>query len=72
MRLTKLLAVASVDRATVDDAGGFRDRGGHGLREERTDIDVRLLGLRGGGDLAGSDSPDGLVGNDDLPVCGEG
>ena len=70
--LCELLAVGSVDGATVDDARGFRDRGGHGLREERTDIDVRLLGLRGSGDLAGSDSQDGLVGNDDLSMYGEG
>ena len=66
--LRELLAVGSVDGATVDDAGGFRDCGGHGLREERTDIDVRLLSLSGRGDLAGTDGPDGLVRDDDLPV----
>jgi hypothetical protein len=29
---------------------------------------VDLLGLRGGSDLAGADGPDGLVGDDNVPV----
>ena len=66
--LRELLAVGGVHGTTVDDAGRVGDGGGHDLLEVGTDIDVRLLGLRGGGDLAGTDGPDGLVRDYDLPV----
>jgi hypothetical protein len=36
--------------------------------EPVSDINVSLLGLLDGSDLASSDSPNGLVGNDDVPV----
>lgn len=63
---TKLFAVRSGNRATVDDAGAVRDGRGHGLGEERTDVRVGLLRLGGRRDLAGTYGPDGLVRNHDL------
>lgn len=63
---TKLFAVRSSNRASVDDAGAVRDCGGHGLGEERTDVRVGLLSLGGRRDLASTDGPDGLVRDHDL------
>ena len=68
MRLTKLLAVASVDRATVDDAGALRNGSRDGRRKVCTDICVSLLRLCRCRDLAGADGPDGLVCDHDLAV----
>ena len=64
--LTELLAVARVDRATVDDARVLRNGGGHGGREEGADVRVRLLRLRRRRDLARPDRPNGLVRDHDL------
>lgn len=65
---TELDAVLSADGTTVDDPGGIGDGLRDGLGQPLSDIDVSLLGLLDRGDLAGSDSPNGFVGNDDVPV----
>lgn len=64
--LGELLAVLLADRATVDDAGLVGSLLADVLLEPLADALVNLLCLLGGGDLAGADGPDGLVGNDDL------
>ena len=66
--LTELLAVARVDRATVDDARVLRNGGGDSSGEEGADVRVRLLRLRRRRDLARPDRPDGLVRDHDLAV----
>jgi hypothetical protein len=63
---SELAAVLLADGATVDDTDVVLSLGVDGLAEPLTDSGVNLLGLLGGSDLAGTDSPDGLVGNDDL------
>lgn len=55
--LGELAAVLLADGATVDDADLVLGLGGDGLAEPLTDSGVDLLGLLGGGDLAGADSP---------------
>lgn len=55
--LGELTAVLLADRATVDDADLVLSLGRDGLAEPLTDSGVDLLGLLGGGDLAGADSP---------------
>jgi hypothetical protein len=80
--LGKLAAVLLVDAAAVQDAGLLRSLGRDLLLHPLADGGVDLLSLLGGRDLAGAngpgmcqcrssfgwcvDSPDGLVGNDDL------
>ena len=64
--LGEVLAVLLADGATVDDTGGLGDLLAELLVEPLTDALVNLLRLLGGGDLAGADGPDGLVGNDNL------
>ena len=63
--LAKLLAVLLADAAAVQDAGVVGDLLADLLGEPLADVGVDLLGLLGGGDLAGADGPDGLVGDDD-------
>jgi hypothetical protein len=63
---SELAAVLLADGATVDDTDVVLSLGADGLAEPLTDSGVNLLGLLGGSDLAGTDSPDRLVGNDDL------
>ena len=63
---TELLAVSSRDGSTVDDPGGVGDRLGDSLGEVGSDVLVRVLGLLRGRDVAGSDRPDRLVGDNDV------
>ena len=63
--LAKLAAVLLVDTATVQDSGLVGDLVAD-VTEPVTDSLVHLLGLLGGSDLAGTNGPDGLVGNDNL------
>lgn len=63
---TKLLAVRRRDRTAIDNARVLRDRGRDRAREERADVLVRGLRLRGARDLARPDRPHGLVRDDDL------
>ena len=67
-RLTELLAVLGIDGAAVDDTDSIGDLGRDDLRDELTRRVVDLLSLGCGGDLAGTDSPDGLVRNNDAPT----
>jgi hypothetical protein len=69
--LGQLGAVLLVDAAAVQDAGLLGDLGVDVVLEPGTDGGVDVLGLGGGGDLAGADGPDGLVGDDDLGPVGE-
>jgi hypothetical protein len=62
----QVLAVLLVDAATVQDASLFRHLVADLLLEPVADAGVNLLCLLGRGDLAGANSPDGLVGNDNL------
>jgi hypothetical protein len=55
--LGKLAAVLLADGATVDDTDLVLGLGGDGLAEPFADSGVDLLGLLGGSDLAGTDSP---------------
>jgi hypothetical protein len=64
--LGEVLAVLLADGAAVDDTGGLGDLLAELLVEPLADALVNLLRLLGGGDLAGADGPDGLVGDDDL------
>lgn len=64
--LGELVAVLLADTATVDDSGVVRGSLANLLGEVLADGGVHLLSLLSGGDLAGANSPDGLVGNDDL------
>ena len=64
--LGELVAVLLADTATVDDSGVVRSGLADLLSEVLTDGGVDLLSLLSGGDLAGADGPDGLVGNDNL------
>lgn len=62
----ELAAVLLADGTTVDDTDVILSLGADGLAEPLTDSGVNLLSLLGGSDLAGTNSPDGLVGNNDL------
>ena len=64
--LGRLHAVLGVDGTTVDDTDLLGDVGGDVVSEPLSEGLVDLLSLGGGGDLAGTDGPDGLVGNDDV------
>lgn len=64
--LAELLAVLLADTAAVQDAGLVGSLVVNVLLQPLADSSVDLLGLLGGGDLAGADGPDGLVGDDDL------
>lgn len=68
--LAELHAVLLADAAAVQDAGLVGGLGVDLLLEPLADGGVDLLGLLGGGDLAGADGPDGLVGDDDLGPVG--
>ena len=71
--LGEVLAVLSVDAAAVQDPGLVGDLVTNVGHEPLADGSVNLLGLLDGGDLAGADGPDGLVGDDDvLPVANLG
>lgn len=68
---SQVLAVLLADRATVDDSRLLCDLVADGLRQPLAESGVDLLRLRGGGDLAGANSPDGLVGNNNVsPLLG--
>lgn len=67
--LAQLAAVALVDAAAVEDAGLVGDLVADALKPVADGL-VHVLGLLGGGDLAGADGPDGLVGDDDLAPVG--
>mmetsp|Transcript_11641 Transcript_11641/g.31335 ORF Transcript_11641/g.31335 Transcript_11641/m.31335 type:complete len:782 (-) Transcript_11641:241-2586(-) len=62
----ELLAVLRRHAAAVLDLDVVSDLGADGGLEVGADGGVRLLGLIRGGDLAGADGPDRLVGDDDL------
>lgn len=64
--LSKGSRVATVDGATVHDAGGLSNLGVDVLLQPAANGLVDFLGLVGGGNLAGTDGPDGLVGNDNV------
>lgn len=55
--LGQLLAVLLADGAAVDDADVVGGLGGDGVGEPLADGGVDLLGLLGGGDLAGANGP---------------
>lgn len=63
---SELAAVLLADGATVDDTDVVLSMGIDGLAEPLADSSVDLLSLLSGSDLAGADSPNGLVGNDNL------
>lgn len=69
--LAKLLAVLLADTATIQDAGLVGNGLAHVLGQPLADGGVDLLGLLSGGDLAGADGPDRLVGDDDLAPVGD-
>lgn len=69
--LAELGAVLLVDAATVQDASLLGNLVGDVGLEPLADGLVDLLGLLGGGDLAGANGPDGLVGNDNLGPVGD-
>ncbi|EPY42088.1 triosephosphate isomerase (TIM) [Angomonas deanei] len=58
--------ILPVDRTTVEDAKSSGDIGANLVLNVATDDGVHLLRLLGGGDLAGADGPDGLVGEHNL------
>lgn len=58
---TELRGVLGVDTSTVDDTGLVGDLLGDLFLEPFTDVGVDFLRLVDGRDLAGTDSPDGLV-----------
>ena len=62
----QILAVLVGDRSTVDDASLLSNLGVDLLLQPLANSLVDLLCLGGGGNLSGSNSPDWLVGNDDL------
>jgi len=64
--LGELVAVLLADTATVDDSGVVRGGLADLLGEVLTNSGVDLLSLLSAGDLAGTNGPDGLVGNDNL------
>ena len=68
--LAELAAVLLVNAAAVEDAGLVGDLVADGLEPVANGL-VHVLGLLGGGDLAGANSPDGLVGNDNLAPVGD-
>ena len=68
--LAELGAVLLVDGAAVQDAGLVGNLVADRRLEPLADGLVNLLGLLSGGNLAGANGPDGLVGNDNLgPVA---
>lgn len=64
--LAEFTAVLLVDAAAVEDSGLLGNLVADVGLEPLSDGLVDLLGLLGGGDLAGADGPDGLVGDDNL------
>lgn len=68
--LAQVLAVLLRDTATVDDSGLLCNLLANLLLQPSSDSCMDLLGLLSGGNLAGTNGPDGLVGDDNLrPVC---
>lgn len=63
---SELTAVLLANGATVDDTDTSLGLSRDGLTEPLADGSVDLLGLLGGSDLAGTDGPDGLVGDNNL------
>ena len=59
--LGELTAVLLADGATVDDSSAIGNLGGDGLTEPLADGSVHLLSLLSSSNLAGSDSPDGVL-----------
>jgi hypothetical protein len=70
--LGEVLAVLAIDTATVQDAGLLRNLLADVGAQPLADGLVDLLGLLDGGDLAGADGPDGLVGNNNALPVGRG
>lgn len=68
--LAQLSTVLVADTASVQDSGLLSDLGADAL-EPVTDGLVNLLRLLGGSDLASTNGPDGLIGNDNLAPVGE-
>lgn len=64
--LTKLLAVASVDASTVDDSSRPCNFGRDLLAEEGANVCMSLLCLGRSCDLAGTNGPHRLIGNDNF------
>lgn len=69
--LAELAAVLLIDTAAVQDAGLVGNLVADVGLEPVTDCLVNLLSLLGGGNLAGANGPDGLVGNDNLGPVGD-
>lgn len=64
--LAQLDAVLLADTSTIDDSGLLRRLSANLLLQPVANGSVDLLCLLGAGNLAGTDSPDWLVGNDNL------
>ena len=62
----QLRSVRGLARATIQDAGVLSNSLTILLSYDRTDVSVDFLSLLSGSGLASTDSPDGLVGDDDL------
>src|SRR5699024_9021787 len=58
--------VVALDRTAVEQTHGPGDLGRVELGQAGADRRADLLSVLGGGDLAGTDGPDGLVGDDEL------
>lgn len=63
---TKFLAIRCSDRAPIDDPCRFGDTFGHLGFQKLTNLSVRFLGLRRGGNLARTDRPHRLICDHDL------
>jgi len=64
---TKLDTVLSADGTTVNDPSSVCNRLRNSLGEPASDIDVSFLSLLDRCDFASTDSPNGFIGNDDIP-----
>ena len=62
----QLLAVLGVHAAAVLDRGSLGHSLAVDLADDLADLSADLLGLLGGGGLAGADGPDRLIGDDDI------
>ena len=68
-RRTKFLAVGRGDASSVNNTSVVRYGRWDSLGEVCAHVNVRLLRLRGCGDLTGADGPDGFVCNHDVAFC---
>lgn len=68
VKRTKLDTVLSADGTTVNDPGSVGDRLGNSLGEPVSDVDMSFLSLFNRCDFASTDSPNGFVSNDDVPI----